>query len=456
MTSHTTTPPISPASSAGLRLFAGIFADARHIDLPLVPLRPRSRDPQTALSGGDYDLLVSPDSLASLILLVQQRAQRECASFTINRIHADKLQIHIHVPTSQSSILLELWSHLEVRDPARRSARCIEWSSLAPLLVADEDGPRLPPDIEVAYFLSHLATRDKQIADARVAERLTYYATLARIHAPQLAVWFEGLTQERVLSAAIAANEHLRSRGVLAGRTLPGAYRDSLAARWASMERRRRRKRVARHRVIAVTGADGVGKSTVIDRWRAALNRPFAVQRFKNLFRHHPWYQVVYRMRASSTQRRLGGVLPKNAFDEVHALTMFALARSAWPFFRLLCFLLRPRCLDRCFHDLLFIGLRGTSAEPRLCEQWQILAERMPRPEWHIHLDAPDEVIRARKQELTLPALACYRDGMQQIIVHAPTLGFSRIDTSAPLDEVMTCLRLATTALGVRMTWISR
>jgi len=439
-------------ATPGWRMFQALFADAEKAGLPLVPLRPRPRDPETAISG-DYDLLMPLDGFPLLVSILWQRALNERASFSINHVNPHKIQVFLHLPEVARNILLELWTRLEVRDPARRSARFIPWSALAPMIVATPDGPRLPPAVEIAYYLSHLSSRTKQVEQPLVAQRLAAYGALARKQVPELSPLIDGLSNQRIREVAIAANAYLRHLGVLKSRNAIAALGGSIRARIDSVLRQRRRRCLQRARIIAMTGPDGSGKSTLITRWCSSLGSALRSQRFKNLFRHHPRYQLFRFLHASATRERLGGTMPTNLFDEVHSGIMFHIARATWPWFRLLVAVRGRRCLDRGFPDLLFSGLRGTGPKPALRDDWAQLARRMPQPDWHIHLDAPDEIIRGRKQELSVPALQCYREGMAKIIGAAPANGISRLDTSGPVDGVMACLRLAADSLGVRLPW---
>ena len=442
------------SDTPGWRLFLGFFADAARRGLPLVTLRPRERDPATALSGGDYDFLLPPDAFPLLMDLLWQRAAAEGASFSINRTNPHKIQLFIHVPEVGRSIQLELWTRLDVRDPARRSARWMPWSAVAPLLGAGDDGlPRLPPEIEIACYLSHLATRRKRVETPLVSERLAAYAVVAATQAPRLALLFRGLTTAGIPAAAAAANARLRELGVLEHRTpvatMFDALRDKVAAlpwKWARWYRRAAR-------IVAVTGADGVGKTTVIARWGASLRGGLRVQRFKNLFRHHPAYRLFYHLRLAAARQRAGGQVPRNAFDEIHAAVMFDFARASWNWFRLLALVGGRRCLDRGFPDLLFGGLRD-GGPAGLRADWLDLAARMPQPDWHVHLDAPDAMIRGRKQELSAEALRAYRDGMARIVGTAPAGAVTRIDTGRSLEEVERCLRMAAVCHGVRLPWM--
>ncbi len=431
----------------------GFFTDAARRGFPLVPLRPRGRDPATALSGGDYDFLLPSDAFPLLVDLLWQRAATEGASFSINRTNPYKLQAFIHLPEAGRSIQLELWTRLEVRDPARRSARWIPWSAVAPLFVKGDDGlPRLPPEVEIACYLSHLATRKKRVETPLVAERLAAYAALAAAQAPRLVPLVEGLTTAGIPAAAAAANARLRELGILASRTPATVALDTLHDKVSALPWKWNRRGRRRARIIAVTGADGVGKSTVIARWGASLRGGLTVQRFKNLFRHHPAYRLFYHLRLLGVRWRGGGQVPRNAFDEIHAAVMFDFARASWTWFRLLALVGGRRCLDRGFPDLLFGGLRG-EGPAGLRSDWVDLAARMPQPDWHVHLDAPDPVILGRKQELSPDALRAYREGMARIVATAPAAAFSRIDTGRSLEEVALCLRMAAACHGVRLPW---
>jgi hypothetical protein len=446
-------PHPSIEQTPGWRLFSGFFDDAAKAGFPLVPLRPRDRDPVTALSGGDYDFLMPPSAFPALVALLWRRAAQEAASFSVNRSNPHKIQVFFHLPEVPRSITLELWTRLDVRDPARHSARAIGWPALAPLVHTGEDGvSRLPPEVEIAYYLSHLATQRKRVETPLVAQRLAAYSTLARAQAPRLVPLLEGLGTAGIPAAAAAANARLRALGLLAPRTRVGVVIDFVRAKVTALPWKWRRRVRRRARIIMVTGADGVGKSTVIRRWGELLRGGLREQRFKNLFRHHPVYPVFRWARMAGTQRRAGRTVPRNAFDEIHAGVMFRLARSSWKWFRGWTVVTGRRCLDRGFPDLLFGGLRGIGVLG-LRPDWESLASSMPQPDWHLHLDAADSVIRERKRELSVEALDIYREGMGRIISAAPAGAISRIGAGRTLAEVEACLRLAAGCQNVRLPW---
>ena len=379
-----------------------------------MPLRPRGRDPATALSGGDYDFLMPPSGFPVLVELLWHRAAAEGASFSINRTTPQKIQAFIHLPEAGRSIQLELWTRLEVRDPARRSARWISWSAVAPLLGTGDDGlPRLAAgsrDRLLPVAPGHAAKAGRDAARVRAARRVRDHGGSRRRRG-----WLRSSrgSPPRAFrpprpppTRACVSSASWSSRTPVA--TVFDALRDKVSALPWKWDRWLRRGA----RIIAVTGADGVGKSTVIARWGASLRGGLRVQRFKNLFRHHPAYRLFYHLRLAGARRRGGGQVPRNAFDEIHAAVMFDFARASWTWFRLLALVGGRRCLDRGFPDLLFGGLRG-EGPAGLRPDWLDLAARMPQPDWHVHLDAPDAVIRGGKEELSAdaPARLPRRDG---------------------------------------------
>jgi thymidylate kinase len=242
-----------------------------------------------------------------------------------------------------------------------------------------------------------------------------------------------------VVEAATWANGRLLDLGILP----PASAADTLAHRRRARLRHARRARVATG-IVAVTGPDGAGKGTVIAHLRSVLTCPSTEVRFKNLFRHHPLYKVLL-----ARHRRRPGE-EKNQWDERHARSLFSLARHAWPLLRLRAALGRVLWCDRYWHDLLFEGLRLREDAPRLTPAWRTYVARLPVPGWHLHLDAPDGVILARKDELPAAALPVYRAGMIDLMLAADEPLITVLHTGGSLEETLVAARRAALAAGLR------
>ena len=119
-----TIPVESRTHAAFLALLDAARADSK---LKLVPIRMRATDLATAFDGGDYDFVLSPHAHPDFLRMVVEMMRTAEVSFTIDHRKPGKRRLLLHAPEANRDITIELWSHLEVRDPARRCARSIPW-----------------------------------------------------------------------------------------------------------------------------------------------------------------------------------------------------------------------------------------------------------------------------------------------------------------------------------------
>lgn len=376
----------------------------------------------------DIDAIADPARRDDLLRHLVAWAAAQGLSLTWDRTHAPKQWIALHDPWSDRDWILEVWSHLEVKDPAGASARVIPWERLA--------GRLGEPGVLALLYLSHLATKGKEPTRPAVRARLTAWQA-DPVAGAQFQALLAGTTT--VAQAATWANAQLRALGFLADASTP----DLLAHRRRARARHARRARIATG-IVAVTGPDGAGKSTVIDHLRTTVRRRSVVVRFKNLFRHHPLYKVLV------ARHGRGADEEKNQWDERHGRSLFTLARHGWALLRLRSALGTVQWCDRYWHDLLFEGLRIRQDDPRLTPDWRTYATRLPVPGWHLHLDAPDEVILARKDELPAAALPIYRAGMLDLMLAVDEPLVTVLHSGGTLDETLAAARRAALAAGLR------
>lgn len=194
---------------------------------------------------------------------------------------------------------------------------------------------------------------------------------------------------------------------------------------------RRRVERVLRPTGLAVAfmGPDGSGKSTIMDRVEKDLAPAFR----------------------RSTQYRLRPGLPKGGISkpvtEPHALppwgTVLSLVKLAlwWVDYTLgYVFRVYPRLVcstfvlfDRYYHDLLVDPVRYRYGAPLWLAR--VAGPLLPRPQLVIVLDAPVEVLRARKQEISSEELSRQREAYLKVVRGLPN-GHT-VDASRPLEEVL-------------------
>lgn len=252
------------------------------------------------------------------------------------------------------------------------------------------------PHYEVITLLLH-ATLDKGRFDPARAGRLQQLAAQIEDSAPidalLAACWAPGVRWEAV-RARIAAGEwsallaqapsvatHLRQRDPLGVRTRAASNR--------LLRRLDRSLRVVRPAIpsVAVLGPDGAGKSTVADGIQDASM--FPVRRV---------YMGLYQKR----QKRAARALPGLGFAQL-LLTQwrrYLTARYHQAAGRLVIF-------DRYAYDALLPSPRPQGL-PRRIRRW-LLAHACPPPDLVVLLDAPAEVLFARKGEHGVEALETQR-----------------------------------------------
>ena len=182
-----------------------------------------------------------------------------------------------------------------------------------------------------------------------------------------------------------------------------------------------------RGRFVAFLGADGAGKSSVIEGAVRALDGKYSKIRRYHLRPHfgadrssHP---AVEDPHAEPPRTLLGSLLKLTLWFADYLYGYYALVRPAVKRGELVIF-------DRYYYDLLVDPRRYRYGGPLRLVAW--LARYVPRPET-ILLDAPSEILRRRKQEVSAAETARQRQSYLQL---AADLKAEVIDASLPLEQV--------------------
>jgi thymidylate kinase len=98
---------------------------------------------------------------------------------------------------------------------------------------------------------------------------------------------------------------------------------------------------------------------------------------------------------------------------------------------------------DRYYHDLLIDPIRYRYGGPQSVAK--LVSKLMPQPDLWVLLDAPAEVLQARKQEVSLEETARQRNAYKKFVQHQKA--YVVVDASQSLNRVITGVQHAITEL---------
>ena len=409
--------------------------------IPLVKLRYKPLERPGAFSG-DFDFVTSEASLNQILQTIFDLATDMNISFSIDRTKFTKTKVTLF-DTADQYIELEIWTILEVKDPARRTLRYIFWEDLAAHLVREENGiAALPLELEALYYLSHLFTKTKNLEGEEIRLRLEYYRTkLDETNKQQTLELFNMLIdgESTLREAALSANTELIDRGILLERMRLASrkkeYRLKTRTEWYTFKNSLRKL----ERFIPLVGPDGVGKTTLIESLSEAFKKRSRYYRFKKTFRGSIIYNTIYPILKRMALRRMQmKKIDKNQVDDLFGQTIFYIALIKYTLFILTNLIIRKYVFaDRFFYDFLFQDMRFADRPATLRTNWKTLLKRSPGTYWLIQLDAPADVIFQRKQELSREDIATYRKEIFHFYLGKPSVLYTYINTANPLE---TCI----------------
>jgi thymidylate kinase len=181
---------------------------------------------------------------------------------------------------------------------------------------------------------------------------------------------------------------------------------------------------------LAVLGPDGSGKSAVLDGVERSLQRRFAGSRRFHL-RPNLCRRVGRRRPSTDPHGRPNRSAPWSwvklaAWWLDYSLGYLVRVRPALRRRRLVLF-------DRFCDDLLVDPRRYRyGGSPRLAE---LLGRSIPRPDHVVVLDAPPEVLRARKGDVSLEETCRQREAYRRLAARVPNARV--VDAARPLPEVV-------------------
>jgi thymidylate kinase len=415
--------------------FEGFLQKATDAGIPFAQIRERELSEQVALSDGDYDYFVADDSIEVFLSMLHTEAAASCLPLLICRQKREKAKVTIFSPDGRDRILLDLWIRLEVKDPSRRTRRYLFSRDVVPHLEARGGITRLRPDVEAIYYASHLYTKKKDLAAPGVQVRLAHYAE-ATEGSPEVAALLRALIGGGAAKdAALAANDLLLQMGLLHPKFKGPSLAEDLNTLVEDRIHKFKRKLVAKRKYIAVVGPDGVGKTTLIGAATSCLAQGGRYFRFKKLYRQAVLYKLLHRSLRKKHNLLANTKLEKNQIDDRTGMLVFWLAWSRSYLLALRNLRASFTLVDRYYFELLIRDLRFTELLPTLRPTWCSMLRHIPSPRLVLHLDAPNDVIAARNDELRSEGVDFYRAQMFALAQLRGVPFYLYLNTSNSVDD---------------------
>lgn len=401
--------------------------------------------PRPRSDTSDFDLLLDSKPSVALEALRSVLQPPVCLGMVISRSGGEVISIYITLPGS----------------PALRLdfMRKVSWAGCellaASVVISNRhivnDVPRPSPGHEVAdSMMTYLFHRGRVKEEYRQHIQSTVQQNIAQFTACLAPVWGQKIAAE-LAERAIAADwawfenwVHKTKRRLLLRASLsPFTALATLYEFGINTV----------HRVlhppgvwIAFLGPDGAGKTTVGDAYRARMSTLYYTENQRQLH----WRPNLLPAPGKLTGKNKGSYNVTEPHAKPPHGQMISLLRFSYFWFDYVIghwFNVRPLLakgglitFDRYYHDFLVDARRYRLNLPK----WLLSAagRGVPQPELLFILDAPADVLYARKKELAPTEIAVQLNALRQLAVNNPSVRIIRVDRS--VDAVVTALEIET------------
>ena len=421
---------------SGVEVFKEFLKNVRMAELPLVLLRPREISEDISYSG-DYDFFIDSSYNDKLLKIMFDLAVQRAFSFSISRVKHGKVDITIYDKTQNRMIALEIWNILSLKDPAKKTLRYITSDRLKNHIIKQDDGSfALSLDVEALYYLSHLATGGKKLQTPLVKERIEYYKSVLKD--TTYIEYFENLKENKdIKPIAHKANMELVKKGLLFLKTNSAENFKEILLKGASTSKRMQRKLFKLFNMVAIMGPDGVGKTTLIKTTVDAFKGKTKLFKFKKTFRNSPIYKLSMPFLKRKTAKNFKNMsIGKSEVDDIYGGFVILNAFVMYQLRLLRSFITKETTfIDRYFYEYLMEDTRFFDKKAKLRKNWKLLSCFVPRPHVVIQLDAPEDVILKRKDELDEDGIVAFRKLVFETVSYKPPLKYLYINTTIPLER---------------------
>jgi hypothetical protein len=367
---------------------------------------------------GDVDLLGSRNSVDALIRFLLPMAVAGEIHFRVVSSRSENLQLTLFSRDLAHQATFDLWTRVPQISRGRYFFAPEDLAAHAARYSGAID--RLPPCVEGAIYLQHLASRRKSLTDAHTRGRVEAFSRHTCDDARcGLVSWISDAQAKGRISDAVIDD----SRRFLESR-LDLRFDDG-----HHYYRRNARRRIS-PRAVCFSGVDGVGKTTLVHTLGAEHDLADGFLTGRRLYRRSWVYQVL------SRPVRHADPGAREAFDERHCRPIVARAALSLVL-RLLTRALTRRgtlLIDRSLADFLYLGRKTDHGG---FDGWSGDLMRLAPAVPTIQLVAPHSVTEARKAEVTQAGHERYDREMLE-----------RLTAGVPCDHFV-FYNGATTAVGV-------
>ena len=405
-------------------------------NISLVQLREKNIDIENIFSG-NYDYYIPPAQLNQCLEIMFNLLSQKCINFSINKMKFGKTKVIIYAKNNINQYIhLELWNHLEVKDSLGQASKYIFEDTLNTIIYKDKNAYKLSLKVEALYYLSYLHTKSKNLDSPEVIYQVEYYKAKSRDLKEVHDLYLELLSTHNISKTSHKANMILIDLNILEKESLIDSKVLSVTLKKVLVKTNSKILKCIK--IVPVVGPDGVGKTSLIEDMILNIGQKVQYYRFKRLFRKSFIYHILYRYLTKKSSKKVD----KNSYDDEHGVFIIFISLMRYPMLMLnILFSLKIIFSDRYFHDYILKNTRAEDERIVLRKKWKFLLKMIPNLYWFIQLDAPSDIILARKQEMSKNDIEMYRKLMFKLYLNKPSMVYTYINTKNDLNECTNILK---------------
>jgi thymidylate kinase len=418
-----------------VRIAAAIFGELNAMEIEYVAISGYARYPDAVTS--DLDIVIREKERQRLPA-VMRRAAARCGARLISRLHYHYGMTYIFTLQGNGAVG-SLWC--DTATEFRQAGRL--WLRSEDLLQDRFMDPReFYVAAPISQFLYHLIKKinKRKITSQEESKLSSIYGECSAAADSQLERMFSQRTASQLKKALVSARwDEIRAEFTAIRRELHhhAALDGPLSrAHYLLMEGVRKVSRIYAPTgiCVAILGPDGSGKSSVIEQYLAALGPAFRQSACFHLRPHLLHGSAAGQMVNTDPQ----GQKPRGTMASVAKLLFLWVDYVLGYYLRV-----RPRLLrstlvvfDRYYHDMLIDARRFRYGGPGWLAR--LVATLIPMPDMILFLDAPADVLQARKREVSAEESARQAEAYRVIANSTVLRGRGvLVNAARPLDKVV-------------------